>query len=82
MLVRAHEIEHPLGPFAHLGVACESREQVDALCDRARTEGRPVNGPAESGPPVGYWALIRDPDGHTLELSHGQDVGLAVTRSS
>lgn len=25
-------------------------------------------------PPVGYWALIRDPDGHTLEVAYGQDL--------
>jgi hypothetical protein len=27
---------------------------------------------------VGYWALLRDPDGHNLELSYGQQVALAV----
>jgi lactoylglutathione lyase len=30
------------------------------------------------GPPVGYWAFIADPDGNTLELSFGQEVGLTV----
>ena len=30
------------------------------------------------GPPVGYWALIRDPDGHTLEVAYGQELGRAV----
>ena len=32
----------------------------------------------DSGPPVGYWALMRDPDGHTLEVAHGQELGLVV----
>ncbi len=32
----------------------------------------------DSGPPVGYWAFFRDPDGNTLELSYGQDVRSAV----
>jgi hypothetical protein len=27
---------------------------------------------------VGYWAYVVDPDGHNLEVSFGQDVGLAV----
>jgi hypothetical protein len=27
---------------------------------------------------VGYWAVVVDPDGHNLELSHGQEVGLTV----
>jgi hypothetical protein len=38
----------------------------------------PVAAPEDSGPPVGYWALIRDPDGHTLEIAYGQDVRHAV----
>jgi hypothetical protein len=39
-------------------------------------------GPFDYGPPVGYWAFLRDPDGHTLEVSHGQEVGLAVGEAS
>ena len=37
-----------------------------------------IGGPDDAGPPVGYWAFLRDPDGHTLELSYGQEVGLTV----
>ena len=29
-------------------------------------------GPIDSGYPLGYWAFLTDPDGHQLELSHGQ----------
>ena len=32
-------------------------------------------GPIDAGYPVGYFALISDPDDHTLEVSHGQEVG-------
>ncbi len=81
VLMESSEVLHPLQPTAHLGVACESRDDVDRLCDRARKEGRLIDGPADYGAPVGYWAFIRDPDGHTLEVSHGQDVGLAVEES-
>ena len=35
-------------------------------------------GPIDSGEPVGYWAFLSDPDGHTLELAFGQEVGLTV----
>ena len=35
-----------------------------------------------AGPPVGYWAFLRDPDGHTLEVSFGQQVGLTVSGRS
>jgi catechol 2,3-dioxygenase-like lactoylglutathione lyase family enzyme len=65
-------------PVSHLGVACESREEVDRLCEEARRGGVLVLAPKELGPPVGYFGLLRDPDGHFLELSFGQDVGLAV----
>lgn len=71
-------VEHPLGGYQHLGVACESRDEVDRCCRAARSEGRAVLGPVDSGPPVGYWAIIPDPDGHNLELSHGQDVAVTV----
>ncbi len=78
VLAQTPEVVDPLRPFAHLGVGCESREEIDRLCDVARSEDRLIGGPADSGPPVGYWAFIRDPDGHTLEVSFGQEVGLTV----
>ena len=78
VLVEAPEVEHPLRPFAHLGVGCASRDDVDRLCEKARAEGILIGGPNDSGPPVGYWAFIRDPNGHTLEVSFGQEVALAV----
>jgi catechol 2,3-dioxygenase-like lactoylglutathione lyase family enzyme len=64
--------------FSHLGVGCDSRREVDRRCELARREGRTVLGPLDSGPPVGYWGFITDPDGNNLELSHGQEVGLTV----
>ena len=81
VLMQSREVLHPLRSPAHLGVASESRDEVDRLAARARDEGRLVEGPADYGPPVGYWVFIRDPDGHILEVSHGQDVGLAVETS-
>jgi hypothetical protein len=38
--------------------------------------------PEDYGPPVGYWALIRDPDGHTLEVAHGQEVRFTVEQAT
>lgn len=81
VLMQGGPVSHPLLPSAHLGVACESRDEIDRLAARAREQGRLIQGPEDYGPPVGYWAFIRDPDGHTLEVSHGQDVGLAVERA-
>ena len=70
--------DRPLGPFGHLGVACKSREEVDRLVSLAKQDGCLIKGPEDYGPPVGYWAYIADPDGNTLEVSYGQDVGLTV----
>lgn len=68
----------PLGAHNHLGIAVDSRAEVDRLVARAHTEGRVVLGPHDYGPPVGYWAIVVDPDGHNLEVAHGQEVGLTV----
>jgi catechol 2,3-dioxygenase-like lactoylglutathione lyase family enzyme len=78
VLIQVVEVGTQLRPIAHLGVGCPTRERVDELCARAREEGVLLQGPTDSGPPVGYWAFLRDPDGHTLELSFGQEIGLTV----
>lgn len=78
VLLQLPEVTHRLGGFSHLGVACESRAEVDRLSSVARDAGLLRLGPLDSGPPVGYWAFVADPDGHNLELSYGQEVGLAV----
>jgi catechol 2,3-dioxygenase-like lactoylglutathione lyase family enzyme len=75
------EVAARLGGFCHLGVGCESREEVDRLCALAHREGCLAMGPTDSGEPVGYWAFLRDPDGHHLELSFGQEVGLTVAQA-
>ena len=81
VLIAAARVEHPLRPWAHLGVGCASCGEVTRLCAEARAEGRLLTEPVDSGYPVGYWALLSDPDGHTLELSYGQEVGLTVERA-
>ena len=74
VLLKMPKVDGALLPESHLGVACESREEVDRLCNQAQSEGILLKGPIDSPPPVGYWAYIRDPDGHTLEISYGQEV--------
>ena len=74
VLLKMPKVDGALLPESHLGVACESREEVDRLCNQAHLEGILLKGPIDSPPPVGYWAYIRDPDGHTLEISYGQEV--------
>lgn len=82
VFVQTEKVDRPLGPFAHLGVAIKSREEVDRLASLARERGVPCEGPEDHGPPIGYWAFLKDPDGHTLELAYGQDVEQAVDKFS
>src|SRR5690606_34625609 len=70
VFIEAAQIDTVLGPIAHLGVGCASREEVDRLVAMARRDGVLEREPEDSGPPVGYWALLRDPDGNILELSY------------
>ncbi|HXG66603.1 MAG TPA: VOC family protein [Blastocatellia bacterium] len=82
VLIGVARVEAPLLPSAHLGVGCASREEVDRLCREAEAEGLLRMGPEDAGYPVGYWALLSDPDGHTLELSYGQEVALTVEHAA
>lgn len=81
VLAEAEQVNTVLSPFAHLGVGCKDRDEVDRLCEIAKQEGVLIQGPEDYGYPVGYWAFLCDPDGHTLEISYGQDVGLTVENS-
>ena len=81
VLIQTDSVHPVLSPLAHLGVGCSSREHIDTLCNRGRCEGLLVKEPTDSGYPIGYWALLRDPDGHTLELFYGQEVGLTVEKT-
>lgn len=78
VLIASARVEGVLGPIAHLGVGCASREEVDRRAAAARAAGVRVMGPEDHGYPVGYYAFLHDPDGHALELSHGQEVGLVA----
>jgi catechol 2,3-dioxygenase-like lactoylglutathione lyase family enzyme len=79
VLIQTASVQPILSPIAHLGVGCESRADMDVLCERAQREGVLIQAQTDSGYPIGYWAFLRDPDGHTLELSHGQEIGLSAT---
>lgn len=81
VLIETDLVQPILSPFAHLGVGCKSREYMDALCEKAQAEGVLLQEQKDSGYPIGYWALLRDPDGHTLELSYGQEIGLTVEQA-
>ncbi len=73
------ESQPRLGGWAHVGVACASSDVVAQRLADAADAGCEVSGPSDDGPPVGYWGIIVDPDGHNLELSFGQRVAEATT---
>ncbi|BAQ63329.1 VOC family protein [Geminocystis sp. NIES-3709] len=74
VLIKMPKIVGKLMPQSHLGVAVNSKEKVDEICLLASTEGILLSGPNDWESPVGYWAYIQDPDGHTLEISFGQKI--------
>jgi catechol 2,3-dioxygenase-like lactoylglutathione lyase family enzyme len=67
-----------LGGWAHLGIGCASRDEVDRRLADAADASHSISGPHDDGPPVGYWGIIEDPDGHNLELAFGQEVAFTV----
>jgi catechol 2,3-dioxygenase-like lactoylglutathione lyase family enzyme len=60
--------------LAHFGYDLPSRAAVDELAARGDAEGVLVHAPADAGPIVGYFCILRDPDGNLVEFSHGQPV--------
>ena len=58
----------------HLGYDVESRQAVDEIARRGEKEGVLLQGPVYAGPVVGYYCMLRDPDGNVIEFSYGQSV--------
>ena len=73
--------QRPLGPISHLGFGLASREEVDAVAEEAKKDGLLKFGPTFLNPYAGYLCIISDPDGHTVEFSHGQSLGSPAARS-
>jgi lactoylglutathione lyase len=67
-----------LTPFAHLGIECPTRADVDAIAARAREEGLLAWEPADRGFPIGYICAVHDPDGNVVEFSYDQAVHESV----
>jgi lactoylglutathione lyase len=56
----------------HFGFQCGSREAVDRIAELAREQNILVEPPVDAGGVVGYFAMVRDPDGHIVEFTFGQ----------
>lgn len=81
ILVPGAKPQLPLGPISHLGFGVESREDVDAIAAEAGKKGLLKFGPKFLNPYAGYLCIISDPDGHSVEFSHGQSLGRPSAQS-
>jgi lactoylglutathione lyase len=64
--------QRPIGPLSHLGFAVDSRAAVDRIAAAAEAGGVLLAAPAYVNEIVGYICYLRDPNGHSVEFSHGQ----------
>ena len=63
-------------PFQHIGMAVESRDAIDAIYAKGKTDGLTnLWPPIAAGPIVGYYCGLPDPDGNMVEFSFGQRIG-------
>ncbi len=63
-----------IGPLSHFGFALQSRDEVDAVGKKGKEAGVLQWGPLDAGEIIGYLCYLRDPNGHTVEFSFGQDL--------
>ncbi len=56
----------------HFGFQCDSRAEVDRIAEHARQQNILVQPPMDVGGVVGYFTMVRDPDGHIVEFTFGQ----------
>ena len=62
--------------WQHIGMAVDTREEVDERYRLAMMDG--LTGlwpPTDGGPVVGYYCAVPDPDGNLVEFSCGQRIG-------
>ncbi|MFQ5494406.1 MAG: VOC family protein [Phycisphaerae bacterium] len=62
--------------WQHIGMAVDSRGDVDTLYERAKADGLDdLWSPRDGGEIVGYFCGVPDPDGNRVEFSFGQRIG-------
>jgi len=63
-------------PWQHIGMAVDSRAEVDAAYAKAQEDRLSRTWPpTDAGPIVGYFCGVADPDGNLVEFSFGQRIG-------
>jgi catechol 2,3-dioxygenase-like lactoylglutathione lyase family enzyme len=58
----------------HLGFRCQTKEEIDQIAQMAKEDRCLEDGPEDYGGSVGYYVLLRDPDGHVVEFTWGQNL--------
>jgi catechol 2,3-dioxygenase-like lactoylglutathione lyase family enzyme len=61
--------------MTHYGFAVGSPEEIDAIAERGRKDGRLHWEPRDYAPPTGYLCAVKDPTGYVIEFSYGQPLG-------
>jgi lactoylglutathione lyase len=64
-----------LRSISHLGISCETRDDVDRIAATAKDEGCLLLGPMYRNAVVGYICIVTDPDGNNIEFSVEQVLG-------
>ena len=64
-----------LTSISHLGISCDTRDDVDRIAAMAKDEGCLLLGPMYRNPVVGYICIVTDPDGNNIEFSVEQVLG-------
>ena len=64
-----------LTSISHLGISCNTRDEVDQIAEAAREEGNLLLGPMYRNEIVGYICIVTDPDGNNIEFSVEQVLG-------
>jgi catechol 2,3-dioxygenase-like lactoylglutathione lyase family enzyme len=64
-----------LTSISHLGISCDTRDDVDRLAAMAKEDGCLLLGPMYRNAIVGYICVVKDPDGNNLEFSVEQILG-------
>lgn len=63
-----------MAPFNHVGIELPTKDDVDAIAERARTAGCLAMPPTMMPDPIGYICMLEDPDGNLVEFSFDQGV--------
>jgi len=58
----------------HLGFQFDAKEHVDQIAEKAKELGILELPPTDLGGVVGYFTMLRDPDGHLVEFTYGQPI--------